>query len=345
MGEIVKHCISLDYIGYNNRHMDYKVGQQTQIHDFKPGLARFRAEVLSGLRKSPKELPSKYFYDECGSFLYEHICTLDEYYIPRTEAAIMEAHIEEMVERLGSNVLLIEYGCGNCAKTRILLDHLPDLAAFVPIDISREQLLHVTDELASDYPGLEVLSVCADYTSDFELPTPRRRSDRVAVYFPGSTIGNFDPVPARNFLEHIASVCGLGGALLIGVDLKKDPGVLYSAYNDRQGITAAFNLNLLERINRELNGDFQLEQFQHRAFYNPGEGRVEMHLVSLRDQIVHLDDVSIPFAKGESIWTESSYKYNLDDFRKLAATAGFSVEQVWTDEWQWFSVQYLVTTN
>lgn len=325
--------------------MNYKECQQTQMHDFKPGLARFRAEVLSGLRKSPKELPSKYFYDERGSYLYERICTLDEYYIPRTEAAIMEAHIEEMVELLGSNILLIEYGCGNCAKTRILLAHLPDLAAFVPIDISREQLRRVAEELASDYPGLEVLPVCADYTSDFDLPTPKRPWGRIAAYFPGSTIGNFDPETARNFLEHIATVCGLGGALLIGVDLKKNHGVLHNAYNDRQGVTDAFNLNLLERINRELDGDFQLEQFQHRAFYNPGEGRVEMHLVSLRDQIVHLDDISIPFAEGESIWTESSYKYNLDDFKKLAATAGFSVEQVWTDERQWFSVQYLVTTN
>jgi dimethylhistidine N-methyltransferase len=346
MEEIVKHCIPLDNMGYNSSlQMNNRQCLKTRMHDFKPGLARFRAEVLRGLRKSPKELPSKYFYDERGSYLYERICTLDEYYIPRTEAAIMESHIEEMVKLLGSNVLLIEYGCGNCAKTRILLEHLPDLAAFVPIDISREQLLRVTDELASDYPGLEVLSVCADYTSGFELPIPSRPSDRIVVYFPGSTIGNFDPVPARSFLEHIASVCGPGGALLIGVDLEKDPGVLYSAYNDRQGITAAFNLNLLERINHELNGNFQPEQFQHCAFYNAGEGRVEMHLVSLRDQTVHLDNKTIPFAEGESVWTESSYKYSLDDFKELAAAAGFRVEKVWTDEWQWFSVQYLVTTS
>lgn len=325
--------------------MDSKKVRRTQIQDFKPEKEHFRAEVLNGLRKSQKELPSKYFYDKRGSYLYERICTLDEYYLPRTEVAIMEAHIKEIVELLGSNACLIEYGCGNCAKTRILLDHLPVPAAFMPIDISREQLLRVAGELVSNYPGLEVLPVCADYTSGFELPAPKRPSDRTVVYFPASTIGNFDPVPAIDFLNHIAGVCGPGGALLIGVDLKKDPRVLHGAYNDREGITAAFNLNLLERINRELNADFQLEQFQHRAFYNPGEGRIEMHLVSLRDQVVHLDDLSIHFAKGESIWTESSYKFNLDEFALMAMAAGFTVEKVWTDERQWFSVQYLVKTT
>jgi len=324
--------------------MDAKETRSNQINDFKPARERFRAEVLNGLRKAQKELPSKYLYDERGSYLYERICTLDEYYLPRMEVAIMEAHIGEIVELLGPNTCLVEYGCGNCAKTRILLDHLPAPSAFVPIDISREQLLRVSQELTSSYPELEVLPVCADYTSNFELPDPKRPSDCTVVYFPGSTIGNFDPVPAKNFLEHIASVCGPGGALLIGVDLKKNPGVLHRAYNDREGVTAAFNLNLLERINRELNGDFQLEQFRHYAFYNPGEGRIEMHLVSLRDQIAHLDDVSIAFIKGESIWTESSYKFNLDDFEQMAAAAGFKVERAWTDERQWFSVQYLINT-
>ncbi|MFC2022487.1 L-histidine N(alpha)-methyltransferase, partial [Chloroflexota bacterium] len=316
--------------------------QQVRLHDFKPGQDHFHAEVLRGLRKPQKELPCKYFYDELGSDLYERICTLDEYYIPRTEAAIMEAHIEEMVELLGPNVLLIEYGSGNCTKTHILLDNMRDVAAYVPIDISREQLMRVTKELTSNYPGLEVLPVCADYTSGFELPIPKRPSDRVVVYFPGSTIGNFNPIQAKHFLEHIAGVCGPGGALLIGVDLKKDISVLHSAYNDRQGITAAFNLNLLERINRELNCDFQIESFQHYAFYNQREGRVEMHLVSLRDQTVHLDNMTIPFARGESIWTESSYKFNLDEFEQMAAAAGFHVEHVWTDQKQWFSIQYLV---
>jgi len=322
--------------------MNSEDDKEIRLHDFKPGQDCFRAEVLSGLRKSQKELPAKHFYDEPGSCLFERICTLDEYYIPRTEAAIMETYIEEMVELLGPRVLLIEYGSGNSAKTRILLDHLREPAAYVPIDISREQLLRATRELASAYSGLEVLPVCADYTSDFELPVPKRPSAHKVVYFPGSTIGNFDPIPARHFLQRIAGVCGPGGGLLIGVDLKKDPGVLHHAYNDSQGVTAAFNLNLLERINRELNGNFQLEWFEHYAFYNSREGRVEMHLMSLRDQTVELDNTTISLARGESIWTESSYKFELDEFEQMAAAAGFKVEHVWTDERQWFSVQYLV---
>ncbi|MBA7696309.1 Histidine N-alpha-methyltransferase [subsurface metagenome] len=317
--------------------------KQVQLYDFSPRQDCFRKEVLSGLRKSPKKLPCKYFYDEQGSRLFERICTLDKYYIPRVETAIMEAYIEEMVELLGQRVLLVEYGSGDCTKTRILLDRLRDLVAYVPIDISREQLLRVTEELVVDYPGLEVLPVCADYTSEFELPVPKQLSTRKVVYFPGSTIGNFDPIPTKNLLEHIAKRYGPNGGLLIGVDLKKDPQVLHHAYNDSQGVTAAFNLNLLERINRELNGDFNLEWFEHYAFYNTREGRVEMHLISLREQTVHLGNVTIPFAKGESIWTESSYKYNLDEFKQIATAAGFKVEHVWTDEQQWFSVQYLVS--
>ena len=324
--------------------MSCKDDKQTPSDDLKPRRNRFRAEVLSGLRKSQKELPSKYLYDEQGSHLFERICALDEYYVPRTEAAIMETHIEEIIERLGPNVLLIEYGSGNCAKTRILLNHLREPAAYMPIDISQEQLLRAVGELAAGYHGLEILPVCADYTSDIELPIPKQPSARRVVYFPGSTLGNFDPIPANHFLEHIAGVCGPGGGLLIGVDLKKDPDVLHYAYNDRQGVTAAFNLNLLKRINRELNCDFQLEWFGHYAFYNPREGRVELHLVSLRDQTIHLDGVTIPFAKSESIWTESSYKFSLGDFQQMAAGVGFKGECVWTDERQWFAIQYLVNT-
>ncbi len=325
--------------------MNRNGNNRIELHDLKSSRGRFLAEVLSGLQKSPKELPSKYFYDELGSSLFERICTLDEYYIPRVEGAIMQNYIKEMAELLEPRVLLIEFGSGNCAKTRILLDHLRELAAYVPVDISREQLLRAAEDLASDYPALEVLPACADYTSRFALPVPKQPSNRVVVYFPGSTIGNFDPIPAKHFLEHIAGVCGRNGGLLIGVDLKKDPLVLHRAYNDSQGVTAAFNLNLLKRINRELNSDFQLEWFEHYAFYNPREGRVEMHLVSLKEQSVHLDNVTVSFAKGESIWTESSYKYTLDEFEQLAATAGFKVERVWTDEKQWFSIQYLVNAG
>lgn len=316
---------------------------RTISYDFKPGFESFLAEVLIGLRKPQKELPSKYFYDERGSHLFEGICELKEYYIPRIEASIMQTHIKEMATLIGPHVLLIEYGSGNCKKMRFMIDHLHDPVAFIPIDISQGQLLHVTEELASIYPRLQVLPVCADYTSSFELPIPRQSSKRIVVYFPGSTISNFDPIPAKHFLEHVANLCGSDGALLIGVDLKKDPAVLHSAYNDNQGTTAAFNLNLLKRINRELDCDFQLDGFQHYAFYNPRESRVEMHLVSQRDQVVHLNKETISFTRGESIWTESSYKYNLDEFEQMAAAAGFRVERVWVDERQWFSVQYLVT--
>ena len=313
--------------------------------DSGPRRERFLAEVLSGLRKPQKELPSKYFYDERGSHLFERICSLDEYYIPHTEETIMQAHIAEMVEFIGPQVLLIEYGSGDCKKARFLLEHLDDPVAYVPIDISTEQLMRVTKELASDYPALEVLPVCADYSSSFKIPDTTREFNRTVVYFPGSTISNFDPIPAKHFLERVAQVCGRGGTLLIGVDLKKDPAVLHSAYNDRQGVTAAFNLNLLHRINRELGSDFQVDSFKHYAFYNPKEGRIEMHLLSLREQSVHIDNTTINFTLGETIWTESSYKYNLDEFEEIAATAGFRVQHAWTDRQQWFSVQYLVTAD
>lgn len=310
-------------------------------NDVLPGLERFRAEVLYGLQKPQKELPSKYFYDERGSRLFELICALDEYYIPRTEASIMADCINEVAELVGSCAFLLEYGSGNCEKVRLLLDNLTNPTAYAPIDISRQQLTQVSRELSSVYPHLEVLPVCADYTDNFELPVPREYCHRTVVYFPGSTIGNFDPVSAIRFLEHIAGVCGEGGGLLIGVDLKKDPAVLHQAYNDSQGVTAAFNLNLLERINRELGSDFKLDSFEHYAFYNPGESRIEMHLVSLKEQEVRLGETSVSFRSGESIWTESSYKFRLDEFEQIAARAGFRVKHVWTDRQKWFSVQYL----
>ncbi|MCK5124337.1 MAG: L-histidine N(alpha)-methyltransferase [Dehalococcoidia bacterium] len=315
--------------------------ERTASYDFKPGLESFLAEVLIGLRKPQKELPSKYFYDERGSQLFERICELKEYYITGIEASIMRSHIKEIVELIGPHVLVIEHGCGNCEKVRFLMNHLHDPVAFIPIDISQEQLVQVAKELDSIFPQLQVLPVCADYTSNFELPIPKRESKRTVVYFPGSTIGNFDPMPARHFLEHVANLCGSDGALLTGVDLKKDPAVLHDAYNDSQGVTAAFNLNLLERINRELGCDFQLDAFEHYAFYNPRESRVEMHLISQKNQAVHVDGETISFTRGESIWTESSYKYDLDEFEQIAAVAGFRVERVWVDEREWFSVQYL----
>lgn len=314
--------------------------QAVQLSDFKPKLATFRDEVVSGLQKAKKELPSKYLYDEVGSQLFDQICTLEEYYPTRTEIGIMHERLPEIVELLGPDCQLIEYGSGSSMKTRILLDALPELAAYVPIDISKEYLLQSSIALAIAYPGLEVLPVCADYTSDFTIPTPHKPVRKRVGYFPGSTIGNFDPGPCQKFLRQIAKTCK-GGGLLIGVDLKKDFNILHRAYNDQQGITAKFNMNLLVRINQELGGDFQLDQFRHYAFYNPGESRIEMHLVSLQHQTAHIGDVAISFKRGESIWTESSYKYTMEEFAELAETAGFLTGKVWTDANEFFSIHYL----
>ncbi|MFC1846372.1 L-histidine N(alpha)-methyltransferase [Chloroflexota bacterium] len=315
----------------------------SELHNLKPEQEFFLAEVLNGLSKTQKELPCKYLYDEQGSILFERICHLDEYYIPRVETGIIKASVAEINELLGVNINLIEYGSGNSIKTRILLDHLHGVAAYMPIDICQEQLLSSKEELNIRYPHLKIHPVCADYTGSLELPAFNPRSGHNVVFFPGSSIGNFDPYSAKHFLEHVAIVCGPSGGLLIGVDLKKDPDVLHRAYNDSQGITAAFNLNILKRVNRELNSNFQPEYFSHYAYYNPSEGRIEMHLVSLRDQTVNLNNDSFNFSRFESIWTESSYKFTLDEFQQIAADAGFKLVKTWTDEKQWFSIQYLVS--
>lgn len=313
-----------------------------RLYDFAPERGTFLNDALQGLQLAQKELPSKYFYDDPGSQLFEQICKLDEYYLTRTELSIMQERAQEIASLLGPGCLLIEYGSGSSTKTRLLLDALQDPAGYMPIDISKAQLLCSAASLALAYPELEVLPVCADYTSEFELPMPKRPVARRIAYFPGSTIGNFDREPARRFLRQIAGICQ-GGGLLLGVDLKKDCAILHRAYNDAQGVTARFNTHILERINRELGANFQTRHFGHYAFYHPGQGRVEMHLISLKDQVVGIEGTDVSFKLGESIWTESSYKYTLDEFAALATSAGFTVEQVWTDPQALFSVQYLTT--
>jgi dimethylhistidine N-methyltransferase len=313
----------------------------SRFEDRAPASSAFRREVLSGLAAPQKEIPCKYLYDERGSQLFEEICELDEYYPTRTELAIMRDSIDEIAELLGPECLLIEYGSGSSLKTRILLDHMTDPAGYMPIDISRDHLLQTAEDLRSSYPELDVHPVCADYTAELELPETRHRPARRIVYFPGSTIGNFEPAPAEAFLKRIAKVCGRNGAVLIGVDLEKDEAILEAAYDDSQGVTAAFNLNLLERVNRELDADFDLDRFRHDARFSPSHGRVEMHLVSLEDQSVRIGDVEIPFEEGESIWTESSYKHSLERFEEIAAGGGLDVQHVWTDADELFSVQYL----
>ena len=312
------------------------------FHDYHPEAADFRREVLEGLCASPKRLSPKFFYDKRGSEIFDAICELPEYYPTRTEIAILEAASAEIAELLGEDCLLIEYGSGSSRKIRILLDALAGEATYVAIDISREHLLEAASELADDYPDLEVIAVCADYSKPFPLPQPsRRRVGNRVVFFPGSTIGNFTPEQAAAFLRTTARQVGPGGSMLIGVDLKKEERILNSAYNDSGQVTAAFNLNLLERINRELDADFDVASFEHRAHYNAEAGRVEMHLVSRCAQSVRLDGHVIPFAEGETIHTENSYKFSVEEFSCLAQRSGFGVTRVWTDPDELFSLQYL----
>lgn len=305
-----------------------------------PDTEEFLEDVRAGLSASPRTLPCKFFYDETGSQLFDAICDLDEYYLTRTETAILEEHGRAMTARIGAGAALIEYGSGSSVKTRLLLDRLERPAAYVPIDISRDHLLTTVVGLRERYPDLKILPVVADYTADFDLPANLPVARRTA-FFPGSTLGNFAPREARAFLRRIARRVGPGGGLLIGVDLKKDPAELEAAYNDSAGVTRDFNLNLLVRMNRELGTDFDVEAFEHRAIWNEAEGRVEMHLESRRDQSVQLGDETFRFAEGETIWTESSYKFTLNGFARLAAEAGFDVRSVWTDPARRFSVQYL----
>jgi dimethylhistidine N-methyltransferase len=305
------------------------------------GADDFLADVLRGLGGMPRTLPCKYFYDAAGSALFERITELDEYYLTRTELAIMRRHVAEMAGLLGARCLLVEYGSGSSTKTRLLLDHLRDPAGYVPIDLSAEHLNQSAGKIAADYRRVTVLPLCADFTRPVELPPSRRPAARRVVYFPGSTIGNFTADEAVALLRQTAALCGAGGGLLLGADLRKDRQVLEAAYNDRQGVTAAFNRNLLVRINRELGADFAVDQFAHSAFYNAAEGRIEMHLLSRRDQQVQVGGATFSFAAGESIRTEYSYKYRLRDLDDLAAAAGFEVERFWTDEREYFSVHYM----
>jgi dimethylhistidine N-methyltransferase len=315
--------------------------RRLELHDLHPDVEAQLEEILAGLQAPVKQLPSKLFYDARGSELFDRICELDEYYPTRTELDIMRSDCAEMAAAIGAHCLVIELGSGNGLKTRVLLEHLDEPACYIPVDISKEHLLAAASELARLFPRLEILPVCGDYTLRLELPTPERRPARRVVYFPGSTIGNFDPDRAVRFLKRMAGHSGTDGGLLIGIDLKKDPSVLHDAYNDSKGVTAAFNLNLLRRLNRELGSDFDLEAFRHRAFYNEAEGRIEMHLVSRADQQVRLGGATISFAAGETIWTESSYKYDPEEFAALAETAGFRLEHRWMDARRWFAALFL----
>ena len=300
----------------------------------------FRDEVLDGLSKSPRQLPYKFFYDQRGAQLFQEICDLPEYYITRTEIEILRLHGADMAKALGPQVELIGLGTGAGTKTRILLEELHNPAVYVPIDISKEQLEQSSARFREMFPTLQVLPVCVDYLEPFELPLPRRLSSRSVIYFPGSTIGNFEPEIASELLARLVDVAGDGGGLLIGVDLQKDRDVLERAYNDAAGVTAQFNKNLLVRINRELEADFDLNRWQHHAIYSPSEGRIEIYLISDNEQTVHIGAREFQFRAGEEILTEYSYKHTIAGFIELARQAGFHFEQVWTDDARWFGVFY-----
>lgn len=313
--------------------------RSVQLIDLAPPAADLRADALAGLSAPQKYLPCKYLYDDLGSWLFEQICELPEYYPTRTELAITRAHAAELAAVCGPGCALLEFGSGSSVKTRILLEHLSHPAAYVPIDISRVHLLTAAEALAFDYPRVPILPVCGDFTR--EIPPLDLGERRTVVYFPGSTIGNFVEDEAVALLRGIAARVGPGGGLLIGVDLQKDAKLLHAAYNDARGVTAAFNLNLLSRLNRELGADFDLDAFAHLAVYDPAAARIEMRLVSRYDQVVRIDGRPLVFAAGEHILSEYAHKYTREGFAALAARAGLQVRQVWTDPAELFSVQYL----
>jgi dimethylhistidine N-methyltransferase len=299
------------------------------------------AEILAGLSAPLKTLSPKFFYDERGSELFEEITQLEEYYPTATELDIMRDNIDEIADLIGTEASLIEFGAGSNLKIRLLLEHLHEPAVYVPVDISRDYLVAAAEDLAADFPHIEILPVAADFTKPFDLPSPKIPPKRNIVYFPGSTIGNFSPEAARELLDVMYQEAGADGGLLIGVDLRKDTDVLERAYNDSKGVTAAFNLNMLRHINREFDADFDLGGFRHEAIYNEERGRIEMYLISTGHQAFSVSGHEFTMAEGERILTEHSHKYSLEGFAALAAQAGFTVEHVWTDERDYFSVQFL----
>ncbi|MGD1879944.1 MAG: L-histidine N(alpha)-methyltransferase [Kiloniellaceae bacterium] len=323
--------------------MNYPLRNPVTLPAAGEARAAFGRSVQAGLGAAPKTLEAKYFYDARGSQLFDAITALEEYYPTRAEAALLRHHAEAIAGFAGDEASLIEFGSGSSVKTRILLDALPALRCYVPIDISGEHLQATAEKLAADYDGLPIVPVHADYTSAFALPAAVPAGGRVG-FFPGSTIGNFDPDAAIAFLRQARRLLGAGSRFLVGADLQKDAARLIAAYDDAKGVTAAFNLNLLRRINRELDGDFDLAAFRHEARYDAGRGRIEMHLVSLQDQSVRIAGRRFGFAAGESIHTENSYKYTLESFAALARDGGWRVDAQWRDPDGLFSLHGLVAS-
>jgi dimethylhistidine N-methyltransferase len=301
------------------------------------------ADVRAGLAKTPRTLPCKYLYDQRGAELFEAICDLDEYYLTRAETEVLRAHARDLAALIGPEARLVELGSGEARKTELLLSALVDPVAYVPVDICAPELSRSAERIATRYPWIEVLPLHADYTRPFSLPVTAEPARRTAVFFPGSTIGNFEPLAARHFLERMGTLAGSGGSVIVGVDLKKDEEQLVAAYDDRSGTTAAFNKNLLVRVNRECGADFAHDGFRHRVRWNAALGRIEMLLESTRAQTVHVDGVTFRFGPGETITTEHCYKYGIDEFAALAAQAGLELQQSFLDHDARFSVHALVS--
>lgn len=312
-----------------------------ELDDQTPERRKELAELLYGLGRPQKWISSIYFYDDRGARLFDRITSLPEYYLTRTELEIMRSHGADMARCAGAGAMVIEPGSGAGEKIRLLLAALEAPVAYVPIEIARAHLEASSHALAREFPGIEVLPVWADFTRTLELPEPRRRAARRLVYFPGSTLGNFEPEDAAALLRNFARMAGPGGAAIVGVDLAKDAATIEAAYNDSAGVTAAFNLNMLANLNRRFAADFDPARFEHLAFYNQAEGRVEMHLRSRCAHTVHVAGETIGLAAGETIWTESSYKYTDRRFAALAAAGGFRVARTWKDPRELFGVRYL----
>lgn len=312
-----------------------------RLTDLHPASDDIAAEVRCGLSHRPKYLPSKYLYDAAGSALFERICALPEYYLTRTEGAILDQHGAAIAAAVGAHAMVVEYGSGSGIKTLQLLRSLQQPVAYVPIEISRSALIASVSALATALPDIEMLPVCADFTQPLELPAPQRRSQRCLLFFPGSTLGNFDAPEAIALLRQMAETMGDNGAALIGIDLQKAPELIAAAYNDSAGVTAAFTLNLLTRLNRELGADFELSRFIHQAVYNPLAGRIETDIVSRVEQIVRVAGQSVALLAGEKIRVEISCKYTLAGFAQMAAKAGLRLSRRWTDAEQRFALVLL----
>jgi dimethylhistidine N-methyltransferase len=298
------------------------------------------AHVLEGLARPQKALPSQFFYDARGSALFEQITTLDEYYLTRTEIDLLERHAGDMAALIGARASVIEFGSGSSRKVPILLRALEEPAAWVPIDIDDDMLAQSVRDMRARFPGLRLVPIHADFMQPVALPDDRLSANRIG-FFPGSTIGNFRPHEALAFLRRVGVTLGRNAAMIIGVDRKKDLSTLLSAYDDADGVTAAFNRNILVRINRELGADFDLDAFAHEARYDIGRGRIEMHLVARSPQRVHVLGRTFRFAAGETIHTEVSCKYTIDEFRLLARAAGWQPVESWSDPRDWFAIHFL----